>query len=254
MIDFVEKLKGGDEVITAWSGIPNAMVCEALLTSGYDTVTADMQHGFHSLESSISCITSAKAFRKRIISRIPVGDWGLASRLLDAGAGAIIAPMINTAHDAKAFADAVKYPPIGARSWGPVRAMMLAENSDRNAFMTGANSDTLSIAMIETPKAMKNLDEILGVTGIDGIFVGPSDLSVTFSNGTGVNPFNSQTMPVIEDIARRVIAADKIPCIFINADEEIAIARKLGYKLMAYGIDGDFIAAGAQNFLSKAKR
>ncbi|MBL4645340.1 MAG: 2,4-dihydroxyhept-2-ene-1,7-dioic acid aldolase [Rhizobiales bacterium] len=253
MIDFVQKLKSGDEVITAWSGIPDFMVCETLLIAGYDTVTIDMQHGSHTLESTIACVTSAKAFGKRLVSRIPVGDWGLASRLLDVGAAAIIAPMINTVEDAQAFAGAMKYPPIGARSWGPTRVMALEEEQDGNTFLKRANSNTLSIAMIETPQALDNLDEILGVPGIDGIFVGPSDLSVTFSGGAGVAPFNDQTMPVIEDIAKRVTAAGKIPCIFINAHREIAIARQLGYKLMAYGIDSNFVADGARAFLSEAQ-
>lgn len=250
--DFVSELKSGKDVITGWSGIPNALIVEALLDAGYGTVTLDMQHGFHDISSVLTSIASAKMLAQRLIVRIPVGEWGTASRALDMGAAAVIAPMINTVEDAKAFASAMKFPPTGGRSWGPGRAMLVNGQRDQSAYLSGANDDTLAIAMIETREALDNLDAILAVPGIDGIFVGPSDMSVTFSDGDEIKQFGERTIGVIEDIARRTIAAGKIPCIFAILPEQLKLSRALGYRLFALSTDGGAIARGAAQLLSEA--
>ena len=251
--DFVSELKSGKDVITGWCGIPNGLVVEALLTAGYHTVTLDMQHGFHDISSILTCVASAKMMDQRLIVRIPVGEWGTASRALDMGAAAVIAPMINTVEDAQAFAAAMKFPPIGARSWGPGRAMVVTGQPNPSAYLSSANDETLAIAMIETREALDNLDAILAVPGIDGIFVGPSDVSVTFSDGAEINQFGENTIGVIEDIAARTIAAGKIPCIFAILPEQLKLSRSLGYRLCALSTDGGAIARGAAQLLSEAE-
>jgi 4-hydroxy-2-oxoheptanedioate aldolase len=250
--DFVSELKSGRDVITGWCAIPNGLVVEALLDSGYDTVTLDMQHGFHDVSSVVTCIASAKMMKQRLIVRIPVGEWGTASRALDMGAAAVIAPMVNNVEDARAFADAMKFPPTGARSWGPGRAMLVTDQPDPAAYLSSANDETLAIAMIETREALDNLDAILAVPGIDGIFVGPSDLSLTFSEGEELKQFGERTIKVIEDIATRTIGAGKIPCIFAILPEQLKLARSLGYRLFALSTDTGAIARGAAQLLSEA--
>lgn len=250
---FVKALRAGEEVITGWSAIPNPLVSEALLAAGYDTVTLDMQHGFHDVASILATVTSCKMYGKHALVRIPVGDWGLASRALDMGAAAVIAPMINTVEDAKAFAASMKYPPIGGRSWGPARAMLMSDTSDMNSYLANANNETLAIAMIETREALDNLDAILAVPGIDGIFVGPSDVSVTFSDGDEIKPFSDGTIDVIEEIAVRTLAAGKIPCIFAFLPDMLKRSRAMGYRLFALSTDGGVIAKGATALLAEAK-
>lgn len=250
---FVKTLQAGEEIITGWSAIPNPLVSEALLAAGYDTVTFDMQHGFHDVASVLAGVTSCKMLGKHAIVRIPVGDWGMASRALDLGAMAVIAPMINTVEDAKAFAGAMKFPPTGSRSWGPARAMLMSDESDMGTYLANANKETLAIAMIETREALDNLDEILAVPGIDGIFVGPSDVSVTFSDGAEINPFSDGTIDVIEEIAVRTLAAGKIPCIFAFMPDVLKRSRDMGYRLFALNTDGGAIAIGASALLKEAK-
>lgn len=250
---FVKALQSGQEVITGWSAIPNPLVSEALLSAGYDTVTLDMQHGFHDVASVLAGVTSCKMLGKRALVRIPVGDWGMASRALDLGAAAVIAPMINTVEDAEAFASSMKYPPIGGRSWGPNRAMLMADQSDMSSFLAEANNETLAIAMIETREALDNLDAILAVPGIDGIFVGPSDVSVTFSDGDEIKPFSDGTMGVIEEIASRTLKAGKIPCIFAFLPDVLKLSRAMGYKFFALNTDGGIIVRGAKDLLAEAK-
>ena len=117
------------------------------------------------------------------IVRVPLGDFAMVSRVLDFGAEGIIAPMINTAADARAFAAAAKFPPIGERSWGPHRATMLAGIADQKDYLANANDNIVTLAMIETRTALANIDAIAATPGIDGLFLGPSDLSIALSEG-----------------------------------------------------------------------
>ena len=127
-------------------------------------------------------ISSVALAGKPTIVRVPVGEFALASRLLDAGASGILAPMINSGEDARRLVEFVKFPPLGQRSWGP-RAALTLSGLDGPAYLKAANAMTQAIAMIETRAALDALDEILGVEGVDGVFVGPSDLSIALSGG-----------------------------------------------------------------------
>ena len=117
--NIAERLRQGEYVFTAWSAIPNHHVAEACARTDFDAVTLDMQHGMQSTESVVDGIGAIVSAGKAAIVRIPIGDYSFAGRALDFGASAIIAPMINSGDDARAFAAAMKYPPVGGRSWAP---------------------------------------------------------------------------------------------------------------------------------------
>ena len=125
------------------------------------------------------------------------------SRALDFGAEGIIAPMINTAADARAFAAAAKYPPVGERSWGPHRVTSLAGLADQSVYLREANDNVITLAMIETRTALGNLDAIVDTPGIDGLFLGPSDLSIALSDGKSLDPLSKD----VERELDRIVAA-----------------------------------------------
>jgi 4-hydroxy-2-oxoheptanedioate aldolase len=173
-----DRFAAGDTLFTAWSGITSAHLAGVIAATGYDCVTLDMQHGAHDVGSIFDCTHSVRRAGAHVIVRVPVGANDMVSRAFDFGAEAVIAPMINTVADAEAFANAAKYPPMGQRSWGPTRAMELNGDTSANDFFLAQNSRTLSFAMIETRQALECLDAILDLEGIDGVFVGPADLSI----------------------------------------------------------------------------
>ncbi|MDH3195255.1 MAG: aldolase/citrate lyase family protein, partial [Hyphomicrobiales bacterium] len=129
------RLRAGQTLLTAWSAIPEALVAETCARAGFDAVTLDMQHGFHGFDSVLRGIGAARLGGAPAIVRIPVGDFAFASKALDMGAAAVIAPMINSVDDARAFAAAMKYPPVGGRSWGPFRAMALQGSPSNQAYL-----------------------------------------------------------------------------------------------------------------------
>ena len=246
------ELRAGKSSFLAWIGTPDPLVIETIARSKFGTVNLDMQHGWHGTESILNGIRAVNIAGKPVVVRIPVGDFAFASRALDLGAEAIIAPMINTAEDARAFVDAVKYPPVGKRSWGPGRAMTLAGFANGNDYLAWARTEVLAIAMIETRQAIENLDAILDVPGIDGIFVGPSDLSLTLSDGAFVDGLSPTIHAPVAHILERTKAKGKIPCMFgANPDHARTIMAQ-GFQLVSIGVDTMYLTKGCNDLVEAA--
>jgi 4-hydroxy-2-oxoheptanedioate aldolase len=156
----------------------------------------------------------------------------------------VIAPMINNVELARRFVAATKYPPLGERSWGPARAATLSGIADLKDYFRGANDMTLALAMIETREAIDNVGAIAGTDGIDGLFVGPFDLSVALSNGAVLDPFSKEVESALDVILDAAKTHKKIPGIFC-ANAEIALAAaKRGFRFVAIGSDLAYLRAG----------
>ncbi|MGL4325299.1 MAG: HpcH/HpaI aldolase family protein [Beijerinckiaceae bacterium] len=235
-----------------WCGMADPVVAGLIARAGYDAVLLDQQHGAFNFDSAAAGITEVTGAGKPCLVRIPVGDFAMASRMLDMGASAIVAPMINTVADARALASFMKLPPDGDRSWGPARALNLTGLSPAD-YLKQANSFSLAIAMIETREAMNNLEAILDVPGIDGILVGPSDLSIALSHGASVDAFGKQVTDASADIARRTRARNKIACAFSPTGERAKVLTAMGYQLVSLETDQIMLRNGAAAALKAAK-
>ena len=163
----------GDTVINGWLAIPSAFSAEVMAHQGFDSLTVDMQHGVVDYQAAVTMLQAISTTPTVPLARVPWNDPGFIMKVLDAGVFGLICPMINTRADAEALVRSCKYPPLGYRSFGPVRASIYAgpDYADR------ANADVLVIPMIETKQAVENLDDILSVSGIDAVYIGPADLS-----------------------------------------------------------------------------
>jgi len=147
------RLRAGEAVFSGWCGLPYPIVAETIGRDGFAAVTLDSQHGLWDVSAMLTAIAAVRQAGAAPMVRVPVGDFALVSRALDFGAEGIIAPMINTAADARAFAAAAKYPPLGERSWGPHRATTLANLADQSVYLREANDHVVTLAMIETRSA-----------------------------------------------------------------------------------------------------
>ena len=240
----------GNAVLSAWVVTPAAGNVDALVGAGFDAVVLDMQHGGFDEASAAAGIAAAALLGKPAIVRVPVEAYPSASRLLDAGAAGIIAPMIGGALDAGRFADFCKYPPLGSRSWGPGRATILSGLSGTDYF-EGANGSNLALAMIETRPALDALDEILAVEGIDGVFVGPSDLSVALTGR--LDPASSIVDEALTQIAERAQAAGKIAGMFCFTGMQARAMAARGYGLLTIATDALLLANAARTELAAAR-
>ncbi|MGE0501871.1 MAG: HpcH/HpaI aldolase/citrate lyase family protein [Rhizobiaceae bacterium] len=247
-----ERLAADEILYTAWSGVPDTLTIELLSAQGFDAVTLDMQHGAHHEESVVRCIQPVLAARKHVMVRIPVGRFDMASRALDFGAEAVIAPMVNSGEDARRFAAAMKYPPLGERSWGPTFGLP-RKGGTTGEWLRDSNRKTMAFAMVETRAAVDALDAILETPGIDGIFVGPSDFSIAWSNGARLDPMLEDMMAAVGDIAKRARAAGKACAIYLVDPANAKRLAALGYRLFAAGSEGQLIAHGADAILKAAR-
>jgi 4-hydroxy-2-oxoheptanedioate aldolase len=213
----------------------------------------DMQHGFWDLAGMLAAVSAIHNGGAAPIVRPPLNDVATASRALDFGAEGIIAPMINSAADARTLAAATKYPPLGERSWGPPRALTLGGYTDAGSYLQGANEATVTFAMIETRAALDNVEAIIGTDGIDALFLGPSDLSIALSNGATINHFLPEVERAIDRIAEAAFKAGKVAGAFCaDADRALALAKR-GYRFLTVGNDLGSLRSGTAAHLAALK-
>jgi 4-hydroxy-2-oxoheptanedioate aldolase len=247
------RLRAGETVHTGWCGLPAPMVAEVIAREGFAAVTLDSQHGMWDLAGLATGIAAVRQGGAAPIVRVPLGDFAMVSRVLDFGAEGIIAPMINTATDARAFAAAAKFPPIGERSWGPHRAAMLAGIADQKRYLADGNDNIVTLAMIETRTALANIDAIAATPGIDGLFLGPSDLSIALSDGRTLDPESKVVEAELDRIVAAAQKAGKIPGAYCATAERALAVAKRGMRFCAISSDMAFLRAGARAQLDKLK-
>jgi 4-hydroxy-2-oxoheptanedioate aldolase len=239
------RLRAGESVYSGWCGMAAPHVAETLAREGFHAVTFDQQHGLYDMATTAAGIAAVHHAGSAPIVRVPLGDFAVTSRALDFGAEAIIAPMINTVADARAFVSAAKYPPLGERSWGPHRATTLGNMPDQKVYLREANSLTLTFAMIETRTALDNLDAIAATPGIDALFLGPSDLSIALSNGTVLDPVSAEVERELDRIVAVAQKHGKIAGAYCHNAARAKAVEKRGVRFMAVGSDLNFLRAGA---------
>ena len=239
------RLRAGETIHSGWCGLPYPIVSELVGREGFPAVTLDSQHGLWDIAALLTAIAHVRQGGAAPIVRIPVGDFATASRALDFGAEGIIAPMINTQADASAYVSFAKFPPIGERSWGPHRATTLANIADQKVYLREANDLIVTFAMIETRTALDNLEAIAATPGIDGLFLGPADLSIALSEGGDVDPLSSAVERELDRIIAVTTKAKKIPGAYCHSAERAVALAKRGVRFLAVASDMAFLRAGA---------
>jgi 4-hydroxy-2-oxoheptanedioate aldolase len=247
-------LRAGDTVFASWCMLESPIAAETIAREGFTAVVIDGQHGLWDTAGVLAAIGGVHHAGSAPIVRVPVGDFAFVSRALDFGAEAIIAPMINTAADARQFVAAAKYPPAGERSWAPFRAMMLQGRSVPTDYLREANDGTLTLAMIETTTALGNVEAIAATPGIDGLFIGPYDLSTALSGGTAQDFTAPAVEQAIDKICAAAVKAGKIPSIFCHdAARGLAMAKR-GFRFLTVGSDLALLREGVAAQLKALKR
>ena len=227
----------------SWTMLPGAHQVEVYARGDVDGVLIDLQHGVTGYSDMVQMIAGVQRAGKPAFVRPPLDDFSMVSRALDAGAAAIIMPMINSPEDAERLVQVAKYPPLGERSWGPFTAIN-ASGLDGPSYLASANSLTKVFAMIETATALDHVEAICTVEGIDGVFVGPYDLSISLSSGKAAGadfPGVQDALPVICAAAR---ANGKIPGIYASSSAQVQQYEQLGYRFISIASDLTILAQG----------
>lgn len=218
----------GAAAVSAWLVDPSPVVAELVSREGFDCVAIDLQHSAVGADAAMAMMQAMSATAVPPVVRVPWNEPGIIMRMLDAGAQAIICPMINGAEECSAFVRACQYVPRGYRSWGPHRATLVTEDD----YFEFAGENVLAFAMIETVQALKALPEILAVEGLAGVFVGPSDLSATMGLRPAPDWTDGPVLDAIKEILVQVTAAGLIPGIATNSAAYAGRMLDLGYRLV----------------------
>ncbi len=245
-----KQLDSGKMIISGWSGFQDPLYLATLGRTNLDAVTLDMQHGMHTESSIISGIAAIVPTGKPVIVRIPVGRFDLVSRALDAGAHGIIAPMINTVEDAKQLVSYSKYIPVGDRSYGVAQASAVLSTTPAN-YVTNANENMKILAMIETAQAVENMEAILDVDGIDGIFCGPGDLSISMRQNVIPDAYGPDTIEIIKRMPVEAQKRDKLAFTWCGSVAHIELANELGFQYAALGHDSLMLNQGIDTIMDQ---
>ncbi|WP_439575984.1 HpcH/HpaI aldolase family protein [Phreatobacter sp.] len=243
--ELAKRLRAGESLFTAWMGIPEPLLADMAAREGFDAVTFDMQHSSIDLNATMRGISAVNHAGKPAGVRVALDAFGDAARLLDVGAEIVIAPMINSVADARRFASAVKYPPLGDRSWGGNRFQQLTGMNVQD-YLREANSMTVSLAMIETTAALDAVDDILAVPGIDGVFAGPSDLSITLLKGEKLDPHHQIVKDAFARIMTAAKKAGKLTGCYAPSYERAKELAAEGWGFITLVNDTQMVRAGAQ--------
>lgn len=234
----------GKTAANGWISTGSALVAEVVAMQGYDAVTIDMQHGMGGFAETLAMLQAIRAANGPApMVRVPSLEPAMISKVLDAGALGIICPLIDTAEEAKRLVSYVRYQPLGERSSGPTRAMLLYPD-----YVTVTNREILVFAMIETQAALDNLESIVRTPGLDGVYIGPSDLSLGLSKGT-LAPGFDRTEPEMVAAIKTIIAAAQAAgikvCLHCGSSEYAAKAVGWGINLVTLLNDVRMLAGAA---------
>ena len=192
--------KNGGYAVNGWLHIPSSWSAEVMAHVGWDSLTIDMQHGLMGIETTIQMLQAISTTSTIPLVRIPWLEVGDIGRVLDAGAFGVICPMVDTRAQCEAFVGACRYHPQGYRSLGPTRARVYAGDD----YAAHANDSIIAMAMIESRTALDNVDEIASTPGLDGFYIGPSDLRLSLFGSGGMD---NEDAPFLEAIDKIMAAA-----------------------------------------------
>ena len=246
-----EMMKAGKPVINGWLQIPSTVSAEVMAHQGWDSLTIDMQHGLVDYTNALPMLQTISSTDVTPLARVNWNEPGQIMKILDAGAYGIICPMVSNKKEAENFVKACMYPPKGYRSYGPIRGLVYGGPD----YADEANNEILKFAMIETKESLENLDEIMSAPGLDGIYIGPADLSLALGQKPSFD--KPEGDPVYEVIMKILDHAKKNNIIAGIQNGQPEYAEKMikkGFQLVTIGSDQRYMTAASKTAISKLKK
>ena len=223
---------------------PSSRIAEALAHQGYDTLLLDNQHGLIDLRTVQEMLNSLSSSPTVPIVRVSWNDPAEIMQCLDAGAAGVVCPMISDREEARRFVQACRYPPVGYRSFGPIRAKLI----DPDGF-----ANPLAFAMIETAGAVEHLEAIAATQGLDGLFVGPWDLSLSLGYAKEADFTDPKFLRLIERILQTCKSHGLVPGIFVARIEDARKVHAMGYRYIILSDDNVMLQERSSQLLRGVK-
>jgi len=247
---FKQRLRNGEVQIGLWLGLADAYCAELAANAGFDWLLIDGEHAPNHLQGMLAQLQAVAPYASQALIRPVIGDSALIKQLLDIGAQTLLVPMVESAAQARELVSAMRYPPQGIRGVGSALARASRWNSIPG-YLDLADEQMCLLVQIENLEGLANLDEIAAVEGVDGVFIGPADLSA--SMGHRGNPGHPEVQAAIEDAIGRIVQSGKAAGI-LSADEGLARRYiELGATFVAVGVDTTVLMRGLQTLAGTFK-
>jgi 4-hydroxy-2-oxoheptanedioate aldolase len=247
-----KRLATGEPLIFPWMGTPGAQLAGQVARLGFPAVALDLQHSTIDMGEAAQMVAAINAVGVPAIMRVRWNDPGIVNSALDMGAAAVIAPMTNSVEQVKALVKAAKYPPVGQRSWGGY-TMLQSAGVSAGDYLKQANHETLVLAMIETQEALDNVEAIAAVPGLDGLFVGPSDLSIALSNGAKIDRLGQGTLEAMKKVVAAAKKNNLIAAAFAGTADGVKAYAGIGFTFLAGPTDTELLRMGTTSFQASLK-
>jgi 4-hydroxy-2-oxoheptanedioate aldolase len=247
---FKQRLQSGEAQIGLWLGLADPYCAELAANAGFDWLLIDGEHAPNDLRGLLGQLQAVAPYASQPVIRPVIGDTALIKQLLDIGAQTLLVPMVESAEQARELVRAMRYPPHGVRGVGSALARASRWNSIPG-YLDKADAQMCLLVQIENLEGLAKLDEIVAVEGVDGVFIGPADLSVSMGHcGT---PGQPEVQAAIEDAIVRIGKAGKAAGI-LSADQSLARRYlELGAKFVAVGVDTTVLMRGLQTLAAAFK-
>lgn len=247
---FKQRLRSGEAQIGLWLGLADAYCAELAANAGFDWLLIDGEHAPNDLRTLLGQLQAVTPYPSQPVIRPVIGDTALIKQVLDIGVLTLLVPMVESADQARELVRAIHYPPHGVRGVGSALARASRWNSIPG-YLDKADEQMCLLVQIESREGLANLDEIAAVDGVDGVFIGPADLSA--SMGFRGNPGHPDVQAAIEDAIARIRQAGKAAGI-LSADEKLARRYiELGAAFVAVGVDTTVLMRGLQTLAATFK-
>ncbi|WP_422777648.1 4-hydroxy-2-oxoheptanedioate aldolase [Pseudomonas mediterranea] len=247
---FKQRLKSGEAQIGLWLGLADPYCAELAANAGFDWLLIDGEHAPNDVRSLLGQLQAVAPYPGQPVIRPVIGDTALIKQVLDLGAQTLLVPMVESAGQARELVRAMHYPPSGIRGVGSALARASRWNSIPG-YLDKADEQMCLLVQIESLEGLANLDAIAAVEGVDGVFIGPADLSA--SMGFRGNPGHPDVQAAIEDAIARIRQAGKAAGI-LSADEKLARRYiALGAAFVAVGVDTTVLMRGLQTLAATFK-
>jgi 4-hydroxy-2-oxoheptanedioate aldolase len=248
--EFAAKVRGRETVVGYWVVLDSPAMVERLARLGWDYVSLDAQHGLFGYSGMLAALTAIDAGGRSVgMVRVAANDATPIGRALDAGAAGVIVPLVNSAEDAAKAVSASRYPPVGIRSYGPMRSMLRIGPTPAEA-----DASVVVLAMIETPEGLENVEAIAATPGLDGLYIGPSDLTLAVGGKTSTDPAVADAFEAALVRIRRACEDNGIAAgLHTRSGEEAAKRISEGFTLLSVAGDATHLEALAKSHLDAAR-
>ncbi|MCP4166238.1 MAG: 2,4-dihydroxyhept-2-ene-1,7-dioic acid aldolase [Chloroflexi bacterium] len=241
--------QNGEAAINGWLHIPSSWSAEVMAHQGFDSLTIDLEHGMADFQTALTMFQAISTTAVTPLARAPWNEPGIMMRLLDAGCMGIICPMVNSPEQAERFVGACRYHPQGYRSLGPTRARLYAgaDYADR------ANEVVVTMAMVETAEGLDNVDEICRTPGLDGVYSGPGDLSLSLGGRQRVDLTEPKLVAALDTILAATKRHGKIAGLHTNSPEYARQAIDKGFQFVTVMTDSTILGTYAKHLVATTR-